>query len=311
MRSMTEHAHSTDHHTATSVPQRVGLIAGWGQYPFRVATALRDQGCEVYGLGVRDHADPALAELCTKFGWIGVASIGRATRFFRRHQVRDATMAGKIHKIQLFQLRTWLRHCPDWTTIQTFWPHFISGKQDRKDDTLLTAICDAFANGGVRFGPATDYAPELLVKYGQLTANAPTAMQQKDIEFGWQLAREMGRLDVGQCIVVKNRAVIAVEAIEGTDECIKRAAELCGSGYTVVKVAKPQQDMRFDVPTIGIGTLENMAATGGRVLAIQEKMTIIIDEQAVVEFANRHNIAIVALHAAGQYDLAETAAPAA
>ena len=288
-------------------PHRVGLIAGWGRYPFLVAEALRRQGHEVYGLGVRDHADPELANLCRSFKWIGVANIGRAIRFFRRHRVRDATMAGKIHKIQLYRLRTWLRHCPDWTTIRTFWPHFVSGRQDRKDDTLLTAICDAFERGHVHFGPATDYAPELLVKYGQLTQTAPTAPQQKDIEFGWKNAREMGRLDIGQSVVVKKRAMIAVEAIEGTDACIRRAAELCGGGYTVVKVAKPNQDMRFDVPTIGLGTLETMAATGGSVLAVEEGKTILVDQEAALDFANRHNIAVVALHAAGQYDLPATA----
>ncbi|MCG8586649.1 MAG: UDP-2,3-diacylglucosamine diphosphatase LpxI, partial [Pirellulales bacterium] len=242
---------------------------------------------------------------------IGVAKLGSAIRYFQKHDIHHATMAGKIHKIQLFRLRTWIRHCPDWTTIRAFWPHFVSGKEDRKDDTLLTAICDAFARGQVHFGPATDYAPELLVNYGQLTKHAPTTMQQKDIEFGWQAAREMGRLDIGQSVVVKNRTMIAVEAIEGTDECIKRGAQLCGGGYTVVKVAKPQQDMRFDVPTIGLGTLETMAATGGRVLAVEEKMTVMVDQQATVEFADRHNISIVALHAHGQYDLPGVKAPAA
>ena len=296
---------------ANGPSKRVGLLAGWGRFPILVAHALRREGYEVYGLGVRDHADPALAELCKEFDWIGVAGIGRAIRFFRRHQVAHATMAGKIQKIQLFRLRTWLRHFPDWTCIKTFWPHFVTGNKDRTDDTLLTAVCDAFADGGVEFGPATDYAPELLVKYGQLTRHAPTAMQRKDIEFGWQIAREMGRLDIGQSVVVKNRATIAVEAIEGTDNCIARAAELCGGGYTVVKVAKPQQDMRFDVPTIGLGTLEGMAATGGRVLAVEERMTIIVDEPAIVEFANRHKIAIVALRARGQYDLPNAHVPAA
>jgi DUF1009 family protein len=149
------------------------------------------------------------------------------------------------------------------------------------------------------------------VKYGRLTRREPTELQQRDIEFGWRLAREMGRLDIGQSVVVKDRAAIAVEAIEGTDECIRRAAALCGGGYTVVKVAKPRQDMRFDVPTIGLGTLETMAATGGRVLAVEAGMTIIVDESAVIDFANRHRIAIVALSAAGRYDLPQSAAPAA
>ena len=132
---------------------------------------------------------------------------------------------------------------------------------------------------GIRFAPPTDYAPELLVKAGQLTRRGPTAWQQKDIEFGWQMAKEMGRLDIGQSVAVKDQAVLAVEAVEGTDECIRRAGALCrAGGFTVVKVAKPQQDMRFDVPTIGLGTLETMHAAGGKVLAVEAGRTIFLDQ---------------------------------
>ena len=134
-----------------------------------------------------------------------------------------------------------------------FLPHFWTRKKDCRDDSLLRAIVDEFAAEGIRFAPATDYAPELLVGQGQLTRRGPTAWQQKDIEFGWKMAKEMGRLDIGQSVAVKDQAVLAVEAVEGTDECIRRAGELCrAGGFTVVKVAKPQQDMRFDVPTIGL-----------------------------------------------------------
>jgi DUF1009 family protein len=145
-------------------------------------------------------------------------------------------------------------------------------------------------------GPATKYAPELLVKSGQLSERAPTAAQWKDIEFGWKLAKEMGRLDIGQSVVVKNRAAIAIEAIEGTDECIRRAGSLCSSGsFTVVKTAKPQQDMRFDVPTIGVGTLETMLSAGGKVLAVEAGKTILIDEPHFLNFANQHGIAVVSI----------------
>jgi len=136
-----------------------------------------------------------------------------------------------------------------------------------------------------------------------VTDRQPTASQWKDIEFGWTLAKEMGRLDIGQSVAVKDRAVMAVEAIEGTDLCIRRAGELCKTGgFTVVKVAKPQQDMRFDVPTIGMGTMESMNAAGGKVLAVEADRTIIVDEPAVMSYANRHKIAIVSLGADGRLE---------
>jgi DUF1009 family protein len=285
-----------DRGQVNAMPQRVGLVAGWGRYPIVVAEALKRSGHEVYCLGVKDHADPALRSICDGFAWMGLARIGRAIRYLRRNRCRDATMAGKIHKMRLYQPWAWLKHLPDWRGIRTFYPHFIARSKDRRDDTLLTAIVDAFAEDGIVFGPATDYAPELLVKRGQLTRQGPTAAQQKDIEFGWTLAKEMGRLDVGQSVVVKDQTAIAIEAIEGTDECIRRAGALCrAGGFTVVKTAKPQQDMRFDVPTVGVWTLETMVAAGGKVLAIEAGRTILVDEPGFLKFADTHGIAVVAL----------------
>jgi DUF1009 family protein len=275
---------------------RVGLLAGWGRYPLIVAEELRRQGREVYGLGVLDHADPELAKICNGFRWLGLAKFGTAVRFFRRHGVTEATMAGKIHKVVLFQKGMILRQLPDLTTIRTFVPHFLTRRKDCRDDTLLMAIVELFARRGIRLAPATDYAPELLVKQGQLTRRGPTPAQVKDIEFGWRMAKEMGRLDVGQSVAVKNQAVLAVEAVEGTDQCIRRAGSLCSAGeFTVVKVAKPQQDMRFDVPTVGLLTLESLLEAGGRVLAVEAGRTIFVDQPAVVEFADRNGLVIVAL----------------
>ncbi len=170
-----------------------------------------------------------------------------------------------------------------------------------QDDSLLGAIVDSFHRAGITMRPATDFAPELLVKHACLTRRRPTAAQQLDIEFGWHLAREMGRLDVGQSVAVKARSPLAIEAIEGTDACIRRAGLLCqAGGFTVVKVAKPQQDMRFDVPTIGLGTLETLADAGGAVLAIEAGRTIIIDEPKVVQFADARKLVVVALDSVGQ-----------
>ena len=276
-------------------PLRVGLIAGWGRYPIVVADALRAQGCEVVCLGVKQHADPVLREMCDAYIDIGVAKIGGAIRYFRQQGVTRATMAGKIHKTLLLQGH-WIKHLPDWRAIRTFFPHFLSMSKDRKDDTLLKAVVDVFAEGGITFVPATEFVPEILVKAGTITKRHPTRNELKDIEFGWTIAKKIGEVDIGQSVAVKGQAILAVEAIEGTDSCIQRAGELCkNGGFTVVKVAKPQQDMRFDVPTIGKGTVETLVKAGARVLAVEADKTIFLDQEEVVAFANQHQLAIVAL----------------
>jgi DUF1009 family protein len=276
----------------------VGLIAGWGKYPLVVAEALRQQGYRTYCLGVLGHAAPALADICDDFRWSGLAKFGAAIRYFKRHGVAEATMAGKIHKQFMFQPWFLLRHLPDCKTVRAFMPHFLTRRKDCKDDTLLGRVVALFAADGIRFSPATDYAPELLVKKGQLTRRTPNDAQQKDIDFGWKIAKELGRLDCGQTVAVKSQAVLALEAVEGTDACIRRAGQLCPAGnFTVVKVAKPQQDMRFDVPTVGLETLQTMCQAGARVLAVEAERTIFLDGQEVVDFANRNRMVIVALSA--------------
>lgn len=289
-------------HAGQKARTRIGVLAGWGRYPIVVTEALKQQGYEVCCLGVKDHADPVLAKIADEFGWIGLGKFGGAIRWFRRQRVTKATMAGKIHKVVLMQPLVILKHMPDWRTIRRLWPHFVSKRKDKKDDTLLTAVIEEFAMDGIEFAPATDFAPNLLVQRGQLTRRGPTAAQCRDIEFGWNLAKEMGRLDIGQSVAVKGQAVLAVEAIEGTDACIRRAGELCASReFTVVKVAKPQQDMRFDVPTIGLGTLRTMWEAGGRVLAVEAGRTILLDEGEVIAFADQNRMVIVAMDSKGQF----------
>jgi DUF1009 family protein len=276
--------------------RRIGLIAGWGRLPIAVAQALRRQGYQTFCLGAIGHADPCLADLCDDFRWSGLGRFGSAVRYFKRRGVTDAVMAGKIHKLFMFQPWFILRQLPDLRTMRAFLPHFLTRKKDCKDDSLLGVVVDLFRSDGIRIGPATDYAPELLVNEGQLTRRGPSAAQLKDVRFGWQIAKEIGRLDVGQSVAVKNQAVLAVEAVEGTDACIRRAGTLCrAGGFTVVKVAKPQQDMRFDVPTIGLGTLETMLDAGARVLAIEADRTIVLDQQEIIDFANQNKLIVVAL----------------
>jgi DUF1009 family protein len=275
---------------------KIGLVAGWGRFPVLVAQSLKALGYEVHCVALVGHADPGLAAICDSHVRIGVARMGQHIRYFRRRGVTRATMAGKLFKDKLlFGRWGWLPLVPDWTTIRAFFPTFIQGRQDRRDDTLLGVIVNEYARGGIMMTPATDFAPALLAQPGQLTRRGPTAAQKQDIAFGWDLAKEIGRLDIGQSVAVKGRAALAVEAVEGTDACIRRAGELCPQGgFTVVKVAKPQQDMRFDVPTIGIGTIESLAAAGASVLAVEAGKTIVVDRDDVVALADKHHIAIVA-----------------
>lgn len=289
-------------------PRRIGLIAGWGRFPLIVAEALRREGYEIVGLGIKDHADQDLEPMCAVYHEVGLAKLGGGLRYFKRHGVTEATMAGKIHKVVLLQRFAWLKHLPDWRCAKAFAPSWLWKTRDRSDDTLLGIVVEEFAKDGIVFAPATDFAPELLVKLGHLAGKRLSHAQQKDVEFGWQLAKEMGRLDIGQSVAVKGLAVIAVEAIEGTDMCIRRAGELCSQGgFTIVKVAKPQQDMRFDVPTIGLGTLESMVAAGAKVLAVEAEKTILIDQAEVIAYANRHGLSIVALDNGQAGELADAA----
>jgi UDP-2,3-diacylglucosamine hydrolase len=275
----------------------VGILAGWGRYPVVVAEEIRRRGGRTAILAIRDHADAALEPLANVHGHVGVAELGAAVDFFRRAGARRATMAGKIHKSKIFARGAWTRHLPDWTGLATFWPHFVTRRRDNRDDSLLGAIAATFDAAGVTICPATDFAPDLLAADGLLAGPAPSRQQLADVVFGWRLAKELGRLDIGQTVVVKNQAPLALEAIEGTDECIRRAGRLCPTGgMTVVKVAKPQQDLRFDMPTVGVGTLESLAAAGATVLAIEAGQTILIDEPDVLATACRLGVSMVSCH---------------
>jgi DUF1009 family protein len=275
---------------------RVGLIAGWGRYPIYLAERLKASGKEVHCLGIVNHADEKLKKICDSYEPLSVGRLASAFRYFKNRGVADATLAGKFHKRLLFSPYYFWKLVPDLTTIRIFFPFFVTRRKDNKDDTLLTTIVQAFSERGIRILPGTDFAPELLVKRQKLSRRGPSSAQWQDICFGWNIAKEMGRLDIGQSVCVNSRAVLAVEAIEGTDECIRRAGALCAAGgFTVVKVAKPQQDMRFDVPTFGLLTLQTMVESGAKVLAIESGKTIFIDKQEVIDFADSHNVVVVSI----------------
>jgi len=275
----------------------VGLIAGWGQFPVTVAANLQRSGHPVICVAIAGHADESLSEYCKELIWSGVGRFGGHVRFFRKHGVRRVTMAGKLFKSDLlYSGSLWLRHRPDWTCIRTFAPHLLGRRRDARDDSLLGAVIRTYQRQNMSIESATDLVPELLVNQGQLSRRRPTATVQRDIETGWQVAKAMGGLDIGQAITIKDGTVIAVEAIEGTDRCIERTGELCRrGGWTLVKVSKPNQDMRFDVPTIGTQTVQKVYDAGGAAIAVEADKTILLDRDQTVRLADRLGIALLAL----------------
>ncbi len=286
-------AHHRDKH---SLPP-IGLVAGWGSFPVQVAQALIRDGHTVCCIAISGHASTDLESICDHVLWSGVGKLGGHIRYFRRNGVGQVTMAGKLFKANLlYQGSLWLRHLPDLTCIRTLGPSLVGRRRDARDDSLLLAITNAYARAGMEVCAATDFAPELLVNQGILTGPTPNAQRQSDIEMGWKVAKQMGGMDIGQTITIKDGTVIAVEAIEGTDACIERTGELCRrGGWTLVKVSKPNQDMRFDVPTIGPQTIDRVMKAGGKSIAIEAGKTIVVDQDQTYALARKAGITIVAL----------------
>jgi len=274
-------------------PNPVGLLACAGRFPIVFAEKARECGIPVVCLGVAGMADPALRDICHEFHWLRRLSLGFVIRAFRRGGVSRWTMAGKFHKYWLYRPWRWVHLLPDLRMLRFYYSR---RRRANNDDSMLLGLIAEFRAEGLDCVSALDLCPELLVREGILTRRKPTPAEEEDIAMGWTLAREMGRLDVGQSVMISERAVMAVEAIEGTDRAIERAGELCARrGFVVVKLAKPAQDRRFDVPTVGKQTIETMHRAGGRVLAIEAGQTILLDEADTVALADRYGIAIAAL----------------
>ena len=275
--------------------QTVGIVAGWGEYPITVAKALREKGHRVVVAAIHDHASPELEQLADAIRWIGVCKLGGMQRFFQQEKVDRVCLSGKLFKDKiLFHGWGWVQHLPDWECAKTFFPLMIFGKKDTRDDTLLGAAVHSFEKRGMTTVSGTDYATQLIAEPGVLTKRGPSKRMEADIKFGWNMAKEIGRLDIGQSVTVRDRTILAVEAIEGTDACIQRTGQICPrGGFTLVKVAKPQQDMRFDLPTIGPRTIETMKRAGGHAIAIEAGKTILIDREKTLNDAHRAGIVIV------------------
>lgn len=275
----------------------IGLVAGWGRFPVLVAEALVRARKRVVCVALKGLADPTLEYVCDDVIWSGVGKLGGHIRYFQRHRADGVTMAGKLFKAELlFHRSVFFSQWPDLVCLRTFAPHLLFRSRDTRDDSLLSAVTQTYLRHQLEVRPATDFAPELLVNEGTLTRTKLSRNQRKDIQFGWEIAKQMGGLDIGQSITVRDGSVIAVEAVEGTDACIERTGKLCRrGGWTLIKVAKPEQDMRFDVPTIGPQTIEKVHQAGGQAIVIEADRTIVVDSDKAVQLADRLGIAIVAL----------------
>jgi DUF1009 family protein len=276
----------------------IGLVAGWGSFPVQVAQSLIREGRRVCCIAISGHASTDLESICDHVTWSGVGKLGGHIRYFRRNGVEQVTMAGKLFKADLlYQGSVWLRHFPDLTCIRTLGPCLLGRQRDARDDNLLTAVTNAYGRAGMDVLAATDFAPELLVEAGILAGPKLKQRQTSDVAAGWEVAKQMGGMDIGQTITIKDGTVIAVEAIEGTDACIDRTGTLCRrGGWTLVKVSKPQQDMRFDVPTIGPQTVRRVAQAAGTAIAIEAGKTILVEREATLKLATDLGISIIALN---------------
>jgi len=273
-------------------PNVLGLIAGQGRLPFLVADGARKAGLEVVCVGLAENAREELADNVDVFYMVPIARPGNWIRKLKRHNVTKTIMAGTVAKKQIFTPRRIIKYMPDWRAVRIW--YWRLRKKDKQNDTLLGALADELASGGIVLENSTMYCKEHMATAGVMTKHQPARSVQDDIEFGWNIVRKLGELDVGQAIAVKEREVIAVEAIEGTAKMIERAGQFCkAGGWTLIKTAKPNQDMRFDVPCVGPETIKSLAQNGAKCLVVEAGKTIIIDKPDTIELADRMGIAVL------------------
>ena len=251
--------------------ERIGILAGAGKLPVECARAAKQLGYEVYAVGLLAQTDAEIANFAKDYQQISVGQLDAILNYLQQNELKKITMIGKVTKELLFNGAV----IPDARMLQ-----LIMSLPDRKDDTIMLAFVRELAKAGMETFDQTALIRKLM---------------KADMEFGFMIAKELGRLDIGQTAVVKNRAVMALEAIEGTDECIRRGGKLANGGAVVAKVSKPEQDNRFDVPTVGQKTLEVMAEVGATALAIEADKTLLVDQENAVAFANEKGISIVAM----------------
>jgi len=266
---------------------KLGLIAGNGRFPFLVLDAARAEGHEVTVIAAREEAFSELTAAAARHGssihWISLGQLGKCISLLKESGATHAVMAGQVKHTIIFG-----GIVPDLTFLSV-----LKELGSRNTDGLIGAVAKVLRDRGIELIDSTSLLTPLLAPAGVLTARAPSPEEQSDFEFGYPMADAIAGLDIGQTIAVKHRAVVAVEAMEGTDEVIGRASHLAGAGVCVIKVAKPNQDMRFDVPVIGLATVQAMQAAGASALSVDAGKTLIFDREALFESANRAGIAIV------------------
>lgn len=264
---------------------KIGLIAGNGLFPLEFARAAKAKGMEVIVVAHDGETTPEIEGIADHVLWIKVGQLGKLIKFFKEQGVKDALMAGGIKKTHLFSnLRPDLKGAA-----------LLARMIHNKDDQILRAVAQDLEAEGITVRESTLLLDNILAPTGVLTKRKPSKDERIDISFGWQMAKAIGRLDIGQTVIVKNRTVLAVEAVEGTDQAIRRGGSLGKEGAVVVKVCKPQQDLRFDLPATGMQTIETMREVKASCLAVEAGKTIILEREKVISAANKAGIAIVAI----------------
>ena len=265
--------------------KKLGLIAGNGKFPLIVAGAAKRQGYAVVAVAHRSESDEEIENIADQTTWIYVGQLGRIIATFQRAGVTEAVMAGGIRKVKLFgNFRPDLRGA-----------RFLAKLKSREDDALLRGVADELAAEGIRILESTLCLSHMIAAEGVLTKRSLRQGEWGDVKLGFRAAKEIGRLGIGQTVVVKNGVVIAVEAVEGTDAAIERAGALVPSGCVVIKVSKPQQDLRFDVPAVGVDTIDNLYKVRGRVLAVEAGKTILLERENLLRRADACGISVVGI----------------
>ena len=266
--------------------EKLGILAGAGKLPVECARAASQLGYEVYAIGLLPSTDTQIAQFAKDYQVISVAQLESILNYLKLNQIQKVTMIGKVTKELLFNGVV----IPDALMLQ-----LIMSLPDRNDDTIMMAFVRVLAKAGIQTFDQTALIRKLMPRRGTVTKREPTEQERQDMEFGFRIAKELGRFDIGQTVVVKNRAVMALEAIEGTDACIERGGKLACGGAVIAKVSKPQQDNRFDVPTVGYHTVEIMAQAGAVALAIEAGKTLLVEREQMISFADDNGISIVAM----------------
>lgn len=264
---------------------KIGLIAGNGRFPFLVLEGARRAGTSVAVAAIREETDPAIEQLADRLIWVGIGQLGKMLRFFKEEGIDKAIMAGQVKHVQIFS-----RAIPDVRMLK-----MLLRLPRRNTDALIGAVANELASEGIELIDSTFFLKDQLPQPGTLTRRAPDERERSDVEYGLEIARGIAGMDLGQTIVVRDRACVAIEAMEGTDAVIRRAGELVRGRLTVVKIAKPDQDMRFDVPVVGLPTIETMNESRATCLCLTAGKTLMFDREAMVKLADKHKITILAV----------------